>query len=495
MAEEGTHQSGVLRELLAVFSFGVETKELKEGESALNEFFHHVKEIAEAVAAVFAVDAIYEFVESNVKAMTAIERTATQLGISTDEVQSYQFAAKSLGMEQDQLLNSMGRLQIAQQAAADGAKQQTKAFADLKVKIKDNNGEFKEADQLFIDVADAISDVKDPSKQAALAVHLFGRAGRTLLPILKEGADGIDELIEAFHDMGGGYTEAAIEKAKDFERQSARLSTGLIGLKNVITKSLLPPVTWAVEKLADAVKWLRSMTSESYIVESALGLMGAAAGVFAIRMAIANAPILLMAGSLALLVVAVDDIVTMFAGGESVIGDTIDKIFGKGAHVQYVQDVRDAYRDIAAYLKEAYGYVEKVMGNVFGDREETGRTSSGAVTQRNARGQEAIVGGNPEALPFGEKGATHLSFPARVDKFFGWGPFAGGIPSMSPPAAAMGPGAGDPNMHQLGPVIVNVTAPPGNDSKEHGRVIADHVTAAMKQERREAAAQLQRKAP
>ena len=39
MAEAGTHSAGVLRELLAVFSFGVDLKALKEGEAGLGHFF------------------------------------------------------------------------------------------------------------------------------------------------------------------------------------------------------------------------------------------------------------------------------------------------------------------------------------------------------------------------------------------------------------------------------------------------------------------------
>src|ERR1700753_3124525 len=92
--EEGSSEGGgVVRELLAIFGFKVEEKGLKEGENQLEEFLEKAKGFAEGVAAVFAVDEIYEWAEAQVKAIGDIEHAASKLGVTTEQVQEYQYVA------------------------------------------------------------------------------------------------------------------------------------------------------------------------------------------------------------------------------------------------------------------------------------------------------------------------------------------------------------------------------------------------------------------
>src|SRR4051812_5611416 len=105
--------SGVLRELLAVFSFGVDAHELEHGENKLEELGGKLKQFAAGVAGAFAIHEIFEFAEAQDAAMAAIERTATQLGISTEKVQQFQYAARAVEIDAGTLLNMMGRLQVA----------------------------------------------------------------------------------------------------------------------------------------------------------------------------------------------------------------------------------------------------------------------------------------------------------------------------------------------------------------------------------------------
>lgn len=399
MAEgEGGGGTGVLRELLAVFGFGVDTEALKKGETALGEFFEKVKKLAEGVAAVFAVEAIGEFVEANVKAMAAIEHAAVALGISADEVQAFQFAARSLGLEADALVNSMGRLQVAQQAAGHGAKTQAGAFGAIGVKVRDQNGHMKEADQLFVDVAEGISKIKDPSKQAAVAVQLFGRQGRQLLPILKEGAKGIDELIESYHELGGGYSEDAIKQSATFEKQSAKLSLSLTGLKNIIMRALLPVVTKLVEGATAVVQWLGNLSRQSSIVQVTLAALGGVAAFFALQMLIAAAPIVALTLAIAALLIIVEDIYTFLRGGKSETGEAIDAIFGKGQSTKALEGLRDIYREIADWLRKASEYVQKIPGlsgqvgdraaDILGGQSRT-QLGNGVTLQRDRQDMEA----------------------------------------------------------------------------------------------------------
>jgi hypothetical protein len=487
--EGGGGGEGVLRELLAVFSFGVDTEELKKGETALGEFFEKVKGIAEAVAGVFAFEAIEHFVEANVHAMTAIEHTATQLGLSTDKVQAFEFAAKSMGMEGESLVNMMGRLQVAQQAAAGGSKAQAGAFAALHVQLKDTSGGMKTADELFLDVAEGIADMEDPSKRAAEAVKLFGRQGRQLLPFLAEGRKGVEELLEQYKELGGGYSEDVIDKSKDFEKESAKLGLTLTGLKNIILRALLPVVTKIVEGFTAAARWFANLAKQSNLVQVALGGLAAVATYFAIQMAIAAAPILLTAAAIGALLLIFEDVYTFLTGGQSEIGEIIDKIFGEGYQTTVLEGIKITYRAIRDAVKETWEVLKKLPG--FGE---------------SLAGEGALVPGERGTadayLPSGKLAPGKVHFDEKdVQQALGGGwlsKLATGVTGTGAelfnPLAALERTAIDQALPQNSVVNVKVDVPNGLNAKEVGEHVGKAVGEVIKQRHKAAAATIQRKA-
>jgi hypothetical protein len=469
---------GALREILAYFGFEVQTEELKEGENKLAEFGKKVKEIAEGVAAAFAVEKIIEFAETNVRAMTEIEHSAQRLGISAESVQQFQFAAKSMGMEAESLLNMMGRMQVTQQAAIQGTGQAATAFKQLGVSVKDASGHAKSADDLLLDLTDGFHKIQDPTKRAALATQIFGRSGRELLPFLVEGREGIDDLRAAFKEFGGGFSEESMRRGKAFEKMSARLGLAWKSLKSVIVEGLLPPLTWLFEKIAQGVNWFRKITEGTHFVEVALAMLGAAALAFAAPMLLAAAPVVLLVAALGALALLVEDIVALLTGKQSVIGDAIDAIFGKDAHTDAVKalkgywvDISDAVKTAAHYIKEFFDTLEKVGGTV-GDtvakgvnkvRESFADTSKGAggltyqqsVAARQAKLiLESQITGAPLTIPEIPKGMSQGELMQAAHE---WMPAiqSGRFPQFAPqtfgPANAPGGAAGhtsvDVNIH------------------------------------------------
>lgn len=354
MAEHGGSEGGgAVRQLLAIFGFEVEDHELKKGENSLVSFAEKLKNTASAFAAAFAVHEIGEFVESQAKALHSVERTASALGISTERVQQLQFAAKSMGEDGDVLVGMLGRLQVAQSKAAAGSDGMAGTFHELGVKTKDASGKFKSADEILLDVADGIKNLKDPAKQAAAATQLFGRSGRELLPFLKEGREEAEELFKTYRELGGGYTKEAMEAGKAFEKQQAKLDLTEKSLKNTISIALLPVMTKLSQWAAGAIKWFNDLAKNSNVFQAALVALGAVGTLFAIKMAIAFWPITAAALAVGALILAIDDLITWLQGGDSIIGEQIDKIFGKGSSTDAIKEVKRIWKEIGDEINQA----------------------------------------------------------------------------------------------------------------------------------------------
>ena len=91
-----------------------------------------------------------------VDAGDALGKTATQLGLTSDQLQSWQAAAGFAGVEGQKFAQSMRVLQKNTLLAEQGSKQAGDAFKKLGVDVKDSNGQLKTGDQLMREVGVAL---------------------------------------------------------------------------------------------------------------------------------------------------------------------------------------------------------------------------------------------------------------------------------------------------------------------------------------------------
>ena len=165
---------------------------------------------------------------------------------------------------------------------------------------------------------------------------------------------------EEFELLGGGFDEEAIEKASEFDHSLAKIHVVVDGIKGAIAKGLLPVLSYVADKAAAIDGWFVRMTKNTNLMRNALIVLGAAITPLAYEFAAAFAPVLLAGAALAGIVILVDDIVTMFEGGQSVIGDVIDDIFGKGQSADAVTEVKNAWVEVKQAFVDMWPAVKQV---------------------------------------------------------------------------------------------------------------------------------------
>ena len=147
----------------------------------------------------------------------ALHKMNLRTGISVEELQKMRFAAEQSGSSLEVFEKG---LQTFNKGLADAATKGTGPVADglelVGLGLKDLQGLAPE--EQFKVMADAIAAIEDPTLAAAASQKLFGGAGRDLLPLLKEGADGINKLgaqAEAAGNIMSSETAAAAAKFND----------------------------------------------------------------------------------------------------------------------------------------------------------------------------------------------------------------------------------------------------------------------------------------
>lgn len=192
------------------------------------------------VGAVAATAALVALTKSAIDNADALRDSSIQLGISTETLSAYGYAAQQTGTDLDGL--SRG-LKILSKNAADAIKptsEQAKIFNALGISVTDTEGQLRKLDDLIPDIADAFRSMEDGTQKAALAQALFGKSGLELIEFLNSGSQGLDEFTEKARALGIIVGTDTANAADEFNDKLADLRAQVSGFGNQLAAELLP---------------------------------------------------------------------------------------------------------------------------------------------------------------------------------------------------------------------------------------------------------------
>jgi len=175
-----------------------------------------------------------------------LQRTSRQLGMSTQSLQAWHYAAQRAGVTAEQFDQSMVSSQNTIREAAFGANPQAMMLLNrLGVQIsrtKDGQIDYQRTQS---DILTALGKVKNPAGQRTAADALGMGA---LLPMIQRGTYNADRQ----QAIANGYapSEDAIQRAAAFRDRINALTSGASALANTIGDKLVPVLTPMVEKLS-----------------------------------------------------------------------------------------------------------------------------------------------------------------------------------------------------------------------------------------------------
>jgi hypothetical protein len=337
--------------------------------------------------------AVARFAEGFENDAGALEDTANALNLNTTELQELEVAATRAGLRTEQFRGSLLRFQQNAEAAAQGGSAQAQVFEKLGVKVKDAGGHVLGTGDLLTDLAEAFDKIQDPAQKAAYANELFGRQGAKLVTILHSGAGGLEELRGELGELGGGLTQEGVAAAGKLGDEFDRLRVATNSVRSGIAVVLLPPLTWLAEKVRDLMVGFSKLSRETSIIQTALlALAGAAVYAAGVVLSAFSPLILAMAPwalGLAAVFLILEDLVTLFRGGQSVIGEFIDAIFGVGASAEFVNTLTEAFRGTKEMVKGITDGIEEIL-EFFGNSHLVNRNRYRSVDESARHGFSTI---------------------------------------------------------------------------------------------------------
>lgn len=354
-----------IADLFASLRLAVDERTWSIGDRILNNFKN---KIASVIGTLADPSAWAGAIGGVIDAGDAIDEASQKTGVAVETLQEFGYAAGQSGVSQEGLNSALGKLAVNMDTAAHGGKAQAEIFDRMGVKVTDASGKLRDAGDVFLDISDHLSTIKDGGVKAALAVGAFGRSGKDLIPTLNAGRTHLEELRKEFRESGAeidGPTAAAMGGLND---QIGVLKLGWQGVKTQLASALVPTllevvngfVAWfkanrqniksgiqafakvlavALKAVAFAVGLaLKGFTFLAdhwdyakyaiYALVAALGVYEAATIAAGIASAIswlaALWPIGLVIAAIALVALAIEDFYTYLQGGDSYFGDLVD---------------------------------------------------------------------------------------------------------------------------------------------------------------------------
>jgi len=329
-----------------------------------------------------------------------LDDMSQRTGMSVEALSELGYAAAMSGTDVETLERSIAKMQRSLGEATAGSETAAEAFSDLGLSV----AQLQELspDEQFMRIAERLSRIEDPARRVAVAMKVFGKSGAQLLPLLSDGAAGIDRLRQEARDFGlvisteDAQAAAVLDDSLDLLWKTvkagvfhvgAALAPTLTDLAGTISRLVARVVAWLKENrgLVVSIAKLAAIVGGvgiALIVAGTLfSALGAAAATLASLMSAAGTAIGLIATPLGLIVTLLTTAVAVWArftqSGQATlgvlrsIGATFAQTFGGILEALHGGDLATAGRIALAGLRLAFlqglASLSSAFSNQFGD--------------------------------------------------------------------------------------------------------------------------------
>ena len=208
----------------------------------------------------------------------SLAKMSKRTGFSVESLSQLGYAAEISGASIENLETGIRRMQRSISDAGRGLSTATDALAALGVSVEELAGLTPE--EQFNRIADGLAGIADPTKKAAVAMELFGRAGTMLLPMMAKGAAGIAALKAEADAMGLTISTKDAKAAEVFTDKMAvmwkTLKVGAFTIGAALVPALTDAANWLIKAGRATADWIKAHEA---VVATALKVGAALVGI------------------------------------------------------------------------------------------------------------------------------------------------------------------------------------------------------------------------
>jgi phage-related protein len=207
-------------------------------------------------AVVGVVGAIGKMTLDAAAAADELSTMATKTGLSTEELQKMQYAAESIDVDVETITGSMAKLTKQMSSAASGSKTAQAAFEKLGVSVTNDDGTFRDRNEVFNETIKALGEISDETERDAAAMAIFGKSAQELNPLILGGADALQQLGEHAEEAGLIMSEDDVNALAELNNRFDILKQTISMAGNQFLAQFAGPMTEGMNTIISAVERL-----------------------------------------------------------------------------------------------------------------------------------------------------------------------------------------------------------------------------------------------
>lgn len=212
-------------------------KDFDNGRKVVNKYGNSILAVGTTGAAGFAALA-----QKSIEFADRTAKTADKVGVSTDALQEYRFAANQSGVATNTLDMGLQRFSRRLGEAAQGSGELLGVLEENNIQVRDSTGNMRANEDVLNDLANAISGAESEQEALRIAFKAFDSEGAAMVNMLRGGSSGLDEMRGRARELGLVLDEDLLRNAEKANDQldilgkvvSVNISNALLQLSPLI---------------------------------------------------------------------------------------------------------------------------------------------------------------------------------------------------------------------------------------------------------------------
>lgn len=242
--------------------FGLQPKGWSEGENLVRR----LASVARQYIGIQAVRSLTNMALGAAKAATHTLALAKQFGISSQAVQEFGYVATQTGSNINQFGAAMSQLErnLLSFAHGKGSKEANRAFELFGISQQMAADSLNKPDglkQIIFQMADRAKALGNNMLVSGSVMKIAGRYAQGFAADLANGSEGMRQMIDHIHQLGGVVDEKQLKDLKAFDNSVTDLKASFHGLVMTTVAALAPALTSALKSAAQWITKNRDLIS------------------------------------------------------------------------------------------------------------------------------------------------------------------------------------------------------------------------------------------
>lgn len=194
-----------------------------------------------------------------VKTADELETLSKQTGISTDDLQKMRYASELVDVSVESMTGAFSKLKKSMTG-------HEATWKRLGVDVKNADGSMRDANTVFYETLQALSQITNETERDQVAMEVFGKSADQLAGIIDDGGAALkaygDEAAELGLILSGDTLDALNETNDTIDRIKGQMSASVTELGASLAEGLAPAVETIAGAISKVAEWLRSLTPE-----------------------------------------------------------------------------------------------------------------------------------------------------------------------------------------------------------------------------------------